>query len=204
MKGIRFVVTYSCNFMCSICRFKCAPFKKGFMPVDKFYEHFLSAFEEGYRDYIIIEGGEAFLDIARVYKYLKKIKNYCLKKYIVTNGYWGDIDIYYSVLNDLKKIGLNGLIIEYDYFHKPFIQEKTILNAIRSALCNNLNVTLRALLKTDNLSCIEDTMTIKNLKDIKDKFEDLNIIFETMEQQSLKGVLNKRWALEEKLILYDK
>ncbi|SEF84957.1 4Fe-4S single cluster domain-containing protein [Caloramator fervidus] len=201
MKGIRAVVTYHCNFMCSSCRYKCAPFKRGIMNPLHLRIEVLKAIEEGFNDYLIIEGGEVFLNAEVIYKYLKKLKDVNIKKYVVTNGYWGNFDIYNRILYDLRKLNLSGVIIEYDYFHSFFVDIKTVKEAAKKVLNNNLDLIIRANICTKDLSSPEDIKTIEDIKLIKDGVH-CKVIFEGIKDFGIKEILNKRWQKDEKIILY--
>ncbi|MCX7904680.1 MAG: radical SAM protein [Caloramator sp.] len=200
MKGIRIIVTYQCNFLCHHCRYRCAPYKRGFMNQDEFEKRALDAIKDGYNNYIIIEGGEVFLNPSMLFKYLKKIKDIEIKKYVVTNGFWGNLDIYFRILKNLKDIGLAGIILEYDYFHKPFIDEDKLKGAIDKVLKNDLELIFKGILLTDDISTYED---IETLKEIKKLMRPINckVIFESTDKK-FRTEIHKRWTLDEKLILF--
>ncbi|WP_342455509.1 radical SAM protein [Caloramator sp. Dgby_cultured_2] len=200
MKGVRVIVTYQCNFLCHHCRFRCAPYKRGFMNQDEFEDKVLEAINEGYNNYIIIEGGEVFLNPSMLFRYLKKIKDIDIKKYVITNGSWGNLDIYFRILKDLKGFGLSGIILEYDYFHKPFIDEDKLKDAIDKVLKNDLELILKGILLTDDISTYEDIETLKEIKKLMDKKIN-KVIFESIETK-FKTEIYKRWTVDEKLILF--
>lgn len=178
VKGIKIYFTYNCNIMCNSCKYKCGPHKKGIMPIDTFKQEVLKAYNQGFRDYIQIEGGEPFLHIGTVFKYMKKISSLECKKYITTNGYWGYIDYYLDTLADLKKLGLNGVIIEYDYFHSIFIDKEIILNAIEKIKKTGLEVSIRSTVVSNSLKEKTDIITFQLLKDIRKEFGRIRIDFE--------------------------
>jgi MoaA/NifB/PqqE/SkfB family radical SAM enzyme len=197
MKGIRAVVTYNCNIMCSNCKFKCAPYRKGIMGVSDFYRKFKDAYDEGYRDYLLIEGGETFLHTGIIFKYVKKISSININKSIVTNGFWGNIDPYLDMLQDFKKIGVNEIIIEYDYFHSAFIDKQTIMESIRKCMKSDLNVSIRSTFLTKDIKSEEDKATFELVKDFKKEFKKIKFIFDEINHYDRS---NK--SFNEKTILY--
>lgn len=202
MNGIRIIVTYNCNFMCGNCRYKCGPYRKGIMEVNSFRNKIVKLYEDGYKDYIIIEGGEPFLYIGMIYKYLKKIKNIDAKKYIITNGFWGNIETYLYSLSELKEIGLYGIIIEYDYFHSAFIDISTIKCAIEKALKNGLNVTLKAVFLTKDISVKADILTFDFIKRIRESYKNIGYIFECINANDQNSLLKFKTNIKEKVVMY--
>lgn len=200
MKGIRTVVTYKCNIMCSCCRFKCGPHKKGGMDFKSFKNKIENYYEKGYCDYIVIDGGEYFIQSGMVFGYLKSILMLKSKKYIVTNGSWGDFDSFYYTLEDMKCLGLYGVIIEYDYFHSKFISFDTIKNAIKKIKKTDLRVIFKSCFISPDIRRIEDKETFNYIKHINKSFEDVEFIFEEINSQKLS--FKRVFSMEEKLIMF--
>lgn len=178
MKGIRAIVTYNCNIMCSCCSFKCSPLKRGIMEVKNFVKRVEEAYNEGYRDYITIEGGEPFLYSGTIFKYLKGIHKLKIDKYIVTNGFWGNIDPYIDILQELKEKGVKGIIIEYDYFHSIYIEKSRIAEAIRKCILSGHDVRLRAFFNSLDMKSGEDEITYRYIKELVKEFKGVDVIFE--------------------------
>lgn len=201
MRGMRMVVTYNCNIMCSCCSYKCSPLKRGMMDLKDFYQEVTDAGEEGYGDYIIIEGGELFLHTGMLFKYLKKISKLCMKKYIVTNGFWGNCDPYLDILRDLKKWGAGGVILEYDYFHSVFIEKNVIKEAIKKCQVNGIPVRLKAFFTSGDISSREDKITYGLVKEFISEFKGLEVIFEEVIKKD-EYVMPSRRKSCEKAILF--
>ena len=198
MHGIRAVVTYRCNMMCSVCEYKCTPYKRGFMSVKVFEEKVKNAVSIGYKDYICISGGEPFLNPAILNRYLKVIYSIKVKKIIQTNGFWGNYEPFLDIITGLMEHGLNGIAFEYDYYHGLFIDLDVLRNAISKALKCGLEVTLSAFLNTANLSSPEDIYTYEAIKKIKKEFKEIKLKFTcNYKQNNFKGI-------EEKIILHEK
>lgn len=202
MKGIRVITTYKCNLMCSSCKYRCSPSKKGVMNPLKFKDVVESAYNEGYKDYLIIDGGEPFLYASSIYKYLKKIKAFNIKKYIVTNGYWGQLDNFIDILSDLKSFGLNGVIIEYDYYHSIFLKEEIIKEAVAKCALSNLEVQIKSCFNTDGIKDEMDIETFEFVRRIKVEFNIAGFIFEKSKQNNLDTINMVDKVKNEKIICY--
>ena len=182
MNIIRAVVTYKCNFMCSNCNLKCGPFKKGIMKVNEFDKNIRNLYKEGVYDSLLIEGGEPFLYAGILYKYIKKTSDIQIKKYIVTNGYWGNMEPFNIILGDLKSIGLNGIIIEYDCYHSIFTDTDTIKCAVKKCKINKLEVFIRSNFNTNGISERCDELTFHLIKELKKDFKNTGFIFSTADK----------------------
>lgn len=200
MKGIRGVVTYKCNIMCSCCTYRCGPHRKGIMDVKDFERYIKDYYDEGYSDYIIIEGGEPLLQSGIIFKYLKSIRNINSRKYIVTNGYWGNLEAYIYILEDIKNMGLSGIILEYDYFHSIFIDFKTIKNAIEKSLQWNLEVWVKAFFSNSGINCEEDEITFDYIKEIKKNYGEIKFIFQSPDKKKMP--YRRAIGVEEKTLMY--
>lgn len=181
MKGIRIVITNNCNIMCGNCINKCGPNKRGIMEPGDFNRRVMEAYESGFKDYIIIQGGEPFLHTGMLYKYLKKLRNINMKKHVVTNGFWGDVEPFFDILEELKKIGLDSIIIGYDYYHSVYIPEKVIEGAIEKILLNGFELGIKSTFKTDGITDEFDKRTFEIIKGMKSKYKEARFIFEKME-----------------------
>lgn len=182
MNKIRVVVTYKCNFMCSNCSLKCGPYKKGIMKVDEFDKNIRNLYKNDIYDLLLIEGGEPFLYAGMLYKYIKKTSDIRIKKYIATNGYWGNMEPFNVILSDLKSIGLDGLIIEYDCYHSIFTDKDTIRRAVEKCKKSGLRVFIRSNFNTNGISERCDELTFNLIKEIKKDFKNTSFIFNTADK----------------------
>lgn len=181
LKGTKIITTYKCNILCNNCEYKCAPFRKGAMPVYYFKQEIEKSINRGYDDYINIEGGETLLNPSIVYRYLKSIQDIKTQKYISTNGFWGKTEPYIDIILDLKKYDLHGIIIEYDYYHSVYIDFEVIKAAIRKIERCGLKVFLKAFFNTKDISSIEDKKTYEYIKAINNEFKNIHFILKTNE-----------------------
>lgn len=200
MKGIKIVVTYKCNIMCSSCKHNCGPHKKGIMEVNSFENKVVNAYKDGYKDYLIIEGGEPFLETGILYKYLKKIRHISMNKYIVTNGYWGTMESYMDMLEDLKKAGLSGIIFEYDYFHSVFINIDTIKQGVQKCISQGISVSFRSDFISGDIKMDEDLKTFEFIKEMKAEFKTAKFFFNDLGKNT--NIFGKSLTRDERVLLY--
>lgn len=182
MKGIVAVVTYNCNIMCANCSYGCGPHRKGMMSPEFFRQKVEEAYEQGYGDYIEIVGGEPFLHTGIVYKYLKKVRHIKTKKRMVTNGFWGKLDYYMDILEELRDSGISEVVLEYDIFHSVFISQEIILEAIRKLHVCGMEAGIRACFETSNLSTAYDIKTLEIIKSIRRKQDGISFECRTCEK----------------------
>jgi MoaA/NifB/PqqE/SkfB family radical SAM enzyme len=199
MSGTRIVVTYNCNIMCSHCIYKCGPHRRGTMDTNDFHKAAADASISRSNEYITIAGGEPFLHSGIIYKYLKSAGPINIKKNITTNGYWGNIEPFMEILLDFKEIGLNGIIIEYDYFHSFFISMDTVGNAIEKCLKAGLNVTLQGSFVSNDISDKRDVETFEYIRKLKKISGHINLLFEVLKEDSTSELYKFD---KEKIILY--
>lgn len=200
MKGIRIVVTYRCNIICPLCRYKCGPHRRGMMGVKDFKNLVEKAYNAGYKDYIVIEGGEPFLEPAIIFKYLKNIRMLKGDKYLITNGFWGNREIFLDILGGLKEVGLKGIIFEYDFFHSVFINIETLREAALMCIKLGLEVAFKAGFISGNIKNEIDMKTFEHIKSIKSEFSSAKIIFNELNKNT--KIFGRSYLKEEKAILY--
>lgn len=94
-----------------------------------------------------LAGGEAFLDIgAAIDLFYEASKMYYSEISTTTNCYWAkDSKKADEVLRKARKAGLTRMEISWDHWHKPFIHQSAISNAIRSCFEYGVSATLRLL-----------------------------------------------------------
>jgi MoaA/NifB/PqqE/SkfB family radical SAM enzyme len=200
MKGMKVIVTYKCNIMCSSCRYKCGPHKKGIMEVNCFEEKVTESYREGYRDYLFIEGGEPFLESGILYKYLKNIIHLKMDKYIVTNGYWGDMDSFMDILEDLKRVGLKGIVFEHDYFHSLFINRDKVKQGILKCISQGIHISFKSDFVSGDMKSEEDIKTFDFIKEMKESFKGTRFIFNDLSKDT--NIFGRALLKDEKVILY--
>jgi MoaA/NifB/PqqE/SkfB family radical SAM enzyme len=200
MKGINIIVTYKCNIRCSSCKYNCGPHRKGMMDIKDFKSKIEKAYMDGYNNYIIIEGGEPLLESAIIFKYLKSILIINSDKYIITNGFWGNADIYMDILGDLKKVGLKGIIFEYDFFHSIFINMNVLREAILMCMKSGLEVMFKADFISGDIKNEIDIRTFDYIKNIKREFSNSKFIFNDLNKNT--KIFGRSYLKEERVIYY--
>lgn len=200
MKGINIVVTYKCNIKCSLCKYNCGPHRKGMMGIKNFKNEVEKAYNEGFNNYIIIEGGEPLLEPATTYKYLKSVWMLKADKYIISNGFWGNADIYIDILEDLKKVGLKGIIFEYNFFHSIFININVLRDAALMCMKAGIEVIFKADFISGNIKNQIDIKTFEYVKSIKREFRNAKFIFVDFDKNT--RIFGRSYLKEEKVIFY--
>lgn len=200
MKGINIIVTYKCNIRCSFCKYNCGPHRKGMMEIKDFKNEIEKAYMDGYNNYIIIEGGEPLLESAIIFKYLKSILIINADKYIITNGFWGKANIYMDILCDLKKVGMKGIIFEYDFFHSVFINMDVIREAVLMCMKSGLEVMFKANFISSDIKNEIDIRTFEYIKNIKREFNNSKFIFNDLNKNT--KIFGRSYLKEEKVIFY--
>lgn len=200
MSGINIVVTYKCNIRCPFCRYNCGPSRRGIMKIKDFKNEVLRAYSAGYNSYIVIEGGEPFLEPAMIFKYLKNIHRLNADKYVITNGFWGNREIFWDILRDMKKVGLKGIIFEYDFFHSVFISMDTLREAVMMCRKLGLEVSFKANFISGNIKNEIDIKTFEYIKNIKKEFNNAGFIFNDLNKNSM--IFGRSYLKKEKVILY--
>lgn len=200
MKGIKIFVTYKCNIICPFCTYNCGPHRKGIMKVNDFRSKVEKAYNSGYRNYIVIEGGEPLLEPAMIYKYLKTTYRLNMDKYIITNGFWGNNEIFLDILEGLKGVGLKGIIFEYDFFHSLFISMDILREAV--LVCNKLGLEsiFRANFISGDIKNEIDIKTFEQIKKIRKEFNSSRFIFNDLNKDT--AIFGRSYIKEEKIILY--
>jgi molybdenum cofactor biosynthesis enzyme MoaA len=199
MNGIIAVITYNCNITCSNCSYGCGPHRKGMMSPECFKQRVTEAYSQGYGDYLEIAGGEPFLHTGIVFKYLKKIKHIETKKLIVTNGFWGRLNYYMDILMELKDSGVSEVVLEYDSFHSVFIDQETILEAIKKSFHCGIGVRIRSGFETSSLSTAYDLRTLELIRSIRRKQD--RVRFECKTGEKYMGLYRDEGDTHRRIIL---
>lgn len=118
LKGIHFLLTYTCTFECDHCFLYCGPNASGTFTLKQIREVLDDADTMGSVEWIFFEGGEPFLFYPLMLEGITAAKGNGFKIGIVTNGYWAtcveDARIW---LKPLKEAGISALSISDDSFH---------------------------------------------------------------------------------------
>jgi organic radical activating enzyme len=118
LKGIHFLLTYTCNYTCDHCFLYCSPNSQGTLSLDQIKQILDDATEIGTIETIYFEGGEAFLFYPIMLEGMRFAKKKGFKIGLVTNSYWAtnvkDAEIW---LRPIREIGIESMELSDDLFH---------------------------------------------------------------------------------------
>ncbi|MEE9443954.1 MAG: radical SAM protein [candidate division Zixibacteria bacterium] len=118
LKGIHFLLTYTCNYECDHCFLYCGPHAEGTFTSCQINEVLDEAKNLGTVEWIYFEGGEPFLYYPLLVEGLRLAGEAGFKKGVVTNCYWAtntdDAELW---LKPLLENGIETLNLSDDAFH---------------------------------------------------------------------------------------
>ena len=156
LKGIHFLLTYTCNYSCDHCFLYCNPNSQGTFTIKQIKEVLSEALKIGTVEWIYFEGGEPFLYYPILVEGVKQAKEMGFNVGIVTNSYWAtnieDAEIW---LNPFSALGIDDFSISDDSFH--YDNEEQSLSKIAKKASENLKLPVMTI-------CI-DKPTIKTKKE---------------------------------------
>ncbi|MFX0028431.1 MAG: radical SAM protein [Candidatus Hermodarchaeota archaeon] len=139
LKGIHFLLTYTCNYSCDHCFLYCSPNSQGTFTLKQIREVLSEAKKIGTVEWIYFEGGEPFLYYPIMVEGIRLAKKEGFKVGIVTNSYWAtsveDAEIW---LKNLSELDIDDLSVSNDTFHYENIDES--LSKIAEKASNNLKL----------------------------------------------------------------
>ncbi|MFX1464277.1 MAG: radical SAM protein [Promethearchaeota archaeon] len=148
LKGIHFLLTYSCNYTCDHCFLYCSPDSKGTFTLAQIKEVLDEASKLKSVEWIYFEGGEPFLYYPIMVEGIRFAKMMGFKVGIVTNSYWAtsiqDAEIW---LKPFSELGVDDFSISNDTFHYENEQEN--LSKIAKKASENLKLPITTI-------CIEE------------------------------------------------
>lgn len=158
LKGIHFLLTYTCNYECDHCFLYCSPNSKGTFTLAQIKEVLDEAIKIKTVDSIYFEGGEPFLYYPIMVEGLKLAKELGFKTGLVSNSYWAtSVEDAKVWLKPIAEIGISDLSISNDAFH--YGDEELNLSKRAEKAAKNLNLPLSSI-------CIEEP-TVEFEKDHK-------------------------------------
>lgn len=118
LKGIHFLLTYTCNYTCDHCFLYCSPNSQGTFSLDHIKLILDEAAKIGTIESIYFEGGEAFLFYPIMLEGMRFAKKKGFKIGLVTNSYWAtnvkDAEVW---LKPIREIGIESMEVSNDLFH---------------------------------------------------------------------------------------
>ncbi len=160
LKGIHFLLTYTCTYECDHCFLFCGPHENGTFTLKNIEEVLNQARDLGTIRTIYLEGGEPFLFYPLMLESSRRASEMGFKVGFVTNAYWAtsesDAELW---LKPLKELNISDLSISDDELHgSPDAAE----NALRAA--ENLGFASGSI-------CIEKPVTISDQSEHGEKGE---------------------------------
>lgn len=139
LKGIHFLLTYTCNYTCEHCFLYCSPNAQGTFTLAQIKDVIREATKVGTIEWIYFEGGEPFLYYPIMIEGIKFAKEKGFKVGVVTNSYWAtsvkDAEIW---LTPFSKLGIDDLSISDDTFH--YEDDKNSLSKVAKKAADNLKL----------------------------------------------------------------
>lgn len=134
----------TCNAKCGHCAVNSGPNEQAVMTDEQIFSAIDSAFYDCSRPSIGLSGGEAFIFFER----LREIIQYAASKgalvSVTTNGYWAITkDRALALVREIKSAGLCKLVVSTDVFHKPYVPQERVINAIHACVEEHLEVELQ-------------------------------------------------------------
>jgi MoaA/NifB/PqqE/SkfB family radical SAM enzyme len=131
-------------------------------------------------EWVCVFGGETLLFPDLLFSVIREVKKFKVSRVsVITNGFWGENEeIARKYARNMKKAGLDKLIVSVDAFHQEFIRLKTIktvLQAAKDARIENIEIDAKVLgaLEEDN---VFNERTKALLKEIRGDFNvDIDI-----------------------------
>jgi hypothetical protein len=118
IKGIHFLLTYTCNYACDHCFLYCCPSSKGTFTLNQIIAVLNEAQKMKTVEFIYFEGGEPFLFYPLMMEGIKEARKRKFKVGIVTNSYWAisveDAELW---LRPFSKLKISDLSVSDDKFH---------------------------------------------------------------------------------------
>jgi len=119
LKGIHFLLSYSCTYTCDHCFLHCSPEARGTFTCRQLRRVFEQIELMGTVETVYFEGGEPFLYYPLLLAGLRMAASLGLRAGIVTNAYWAtsieDAEIW---LKPIRAIGIADLSVSDDAFHR--------------------------------------------------------------------------------------
>jgi hypothetical protein len=118
LKGIHFLLSYSCTYECDHCFVQSGPFVGGTFTIDQVIRILDQAVELGTVKSVYFEGGEPFLFYPLMLEGIRQSRDRGFSVGIVTNGYWATSEADARLwLEPLVSLGISDLSMSDDTFH---------------------------------------------------------------------------------------
>ena len=134
----------TCNAVCAHCAVNSGPNERPVMTDEQIFSAIDSAFYDCSRPSIGLSGGEAFVFFERLVRIIDYASSKGALVSVTTNGYWAiSLERAIDKIRRVKDAGLCKLVVSTDAFHKPYIPQERVINAIRACMDVHLEVELQ-------------------------------------------------------------
>ncbi|MFW9881829.1 MAG: radical SAM protein [Candidatus Thorarchaeota archaeon] len=139
LKGIHFLLTYTCNYTCEHCFLYCSPNSQGTFTLQQIREVLTEVKKIGTVEWVYFEGGEPFLYYPIMIEGVKLAKEKRFKVGIVTNSYWAtSLEDAKLWLKPFSGLNIDDVSISDDKFHYEDIEQS--LSKIAKKASDNLKL----------------------------------------------------------------
>jgi len=180
-----------CNLRCKHCSNAGLIHDTQVMDSNMVFDSLTDAAEVGIAQVTFV-GGEPFLELGSLRKYIQRAKALGLETCIITNTYWAKTkETAIEILKSLE--GLTSLLISSDLYHLEYISADIIMNAIEACLELNINAAI-------NATCASKKDK-KKIWEIYEKYKNKIFIHTHMLMPigAAKELEIERWMLEDKV-----
>jgi hypothetical protein len=119
LKGIHFLLTYTCTYQCDHCFLHCGPDASGTFTLEQLRAVFQEIQKIGTIGMVYFEGGEPFLYYPLMLEGLRMARSLGLESGIVTNAYWASAQEDAALwLEPIRALAVSDLSISDDEFHQ--------------------------------------------------------------------------------------
>ncbi|MBU0755754.1 MAG: radical SAM protein [Planctomycetes bacterium] len=134
LKGIHFLLTYTCNFECDHCFLYCGPRAQGTFTLAQIREALIEAKKLGTINSIYFEGGEPFLYYPLLLEGLRLARDAGFETGVVTNCYWATtVEDAKLWVGPMQEAGINDMSLSDDAFHHGAEGESPAKRAAQAA-----------------------------------------------------------------------
>jgi MoaA/NifB/PqqE/SkfB family radical SAM enzyme len=144
LKGIHFLLTYTCNMECDHCFVYSSPHAKGTFTLNQIRRVLGELTKIGTIEWVYFEGGEPFMFYPLMLEGIKLARDFGFKTGVVTNAYFAtseeDVQLW---LNPLVELGVSDLSISDDSFHCDDQKDNPAKRTLRVA--EKLGIPLRSI-----------------------------------------------------------
>jgi hypothetical protein len=125
------MLTEGCNFKCRHCVYDCSIEKsQSIIPASELL-NILADYKAAGGDFVQFAGGEPTLCMDTLLEGIKYCASNGIGSNLVTNGWWGNNDLFYSYMLKFEESGLDVISLSFDEYHAEFNSWANISNILK-------------------------------------------------------------------------